>query len=104
MGEIKDKDNEKAVYGSVEFETEDGEIVTFYILEQTRLGGIDYILVTDDVEGTEDTEGGFLVLRENGVSGDEEDIVSYEIVEDEKELKAVVGVFNELLEDLDLEV
>lgn len=104
MGEIKDKENEKTVYGSVEFETEDGEAVTFYILEQTRLGGIDYILVTDDVEGTEDMEGSFLVLKENGVSGDEEDIVSYEIVEDEKELKAVVGVFNELLEDLDLEV
>lgn len=79
------------------FESEDGE-VEFYILEQTMLGGINYILVTDDMDSE---EGSFLVLKE---SGSEDDFASYDIVEDENELNAVIKIFDELLEDIDLEV
>ena len=32
---------------TIEFENEDGEIVDFYVLEQTMLSGTNYILVTD---------------------------------------------------------
>ena len=85
-------------YEKIVFETEDGN-EEFYVLEQTMLGGINYILVTDDVE---DEEGSFLILKEE--AGSEEDVVSYEIVEDENELKAVISIFDELLEDFDLEV
>lgn len=89
-----DNNNEKIV-----FESEDGD-VEFFVLEQTMLGGINYILVTDDIESE---EGSFLVLKESvGVS--EDDFTSYEILEDENELKAVIAIFDELLEDFDLEV
>lgn len=81
------------------FETEDGE-EEFFVLEQTQLCGMNYILVTDDMESE---EGSFLILKEEKESGDK-DIVSYTILEDENELKAVVKVFGELLEDFDLEV
>lgn len=80
------------------FETEDGK-EEFYVLEQTMLGGINYILVTDDVDSD---EGDFLILKE--VKSSEEDFASYEIPEDESEIRSVVSIFNELLEDIDLEV
>lgn len=82
----------------ITFETEDGT-EDFYVLEQTMLGGINYILVTDEIEGE---EGSFLVLKEEKDS--KEDEVFYQIIEDDNELKAVISVFNELLEDIDLEV
>ena len=81
------------------FESEDGD-VEFYVLEQTMLGGVNFLLVTDDVE---DEEGSFLILKEYSKSGEEE-YASYEIVEDDNELKAVIAIFDELLEDFDLEV
>lgn len=81
------------------FETEDGE-EEFFVLEQTQLCGMNYILVTDDMESE---EGSFLILKEEKDSS-EEDVVAYSILEDENELKAVVKVFGELLEDFDLEV
>ncbi|MBO5424250.1 MAG: DUF1292 domain-containing protein [Lachnospiraceae bacterium] len=82
----------------ITFETEDGT-EDFYVLEQTMLGGINYILVTDEIEGE---EGSFLVLKEEKDS--KEDEAFYQIIEDDNELKAVISVFNELLEDIDLEV
>lgn len=85
--------NEKII-----FETEEGT-EEFYVLEQTMLGGINYILVTDDVESE---EGDFLILKE--IKSSEEDFTSYEIPEDDNEIRSVVSIFNELLEDIDLEV
>ncbi len=80
------------------FETEDGK-EELYVLEQTMLAGINYILVTDDVDSE---EGDFLILKE--IKSSEEDFASYEIPEDENEIRSVVSIFNELLEDIDLEV
>ena len=85
-------------YEKIVFETEDGE-EALYVLEQTMLGGINYLLVTEDVESD---EAGFLILTEEPVEG--ADFVSYDIVEDEGELKSVVAIFNELVDDFDLEV
>ena len=86
--------NEKLV-----FETEEGDI-DFYVLEQTMIAGTNYILVTDDLESE---EGSFLILKEGKAEG-MEDIATYGVIEDENELKAVIKVFDELLEDIDLEV
>lgn len=82
----------------ITFQTEEEE-VELYVLEQTKLFGVNYILVTDDMESE---EGSFFVLKEEGDR--EGDLVSYVEVEDENELKAVIKVFDELLEDIDLEV
>ena len=75
---------------------ESGEPVEFYVLEQTKIGGIDYILVTD----TEDDDGEALILKD--ISDPDETDALYEIVEDDEELKAVATVFSNMLEDVDL--
>ena len=88
----------KEMSEKITFETEDGDI-ELYVLEQTTLFGVNYILVTDDEESE---DGSFFVLKEEPDS--EGDVVSYAEVEDENELKAVIKIFDELLEDIDLEV
>ena len=58
----------------------------FFILEETKINGSAYILILKDVR---DEESGESV---------------YEIVENEKELQAVSKVFEELLEDVSIEL
>ena len=70
----------------------------FFVLEETKINGSSYILVTDSQE--DDAE--CLILREEG--GPQEGDSIYEIVEDETELLAVSKVFEELLEDVDIEM
>ena len=72
------------------------EAVEVYVLEQTRLGGIDYILVTD----SEEDDGEALILRD--MSAPEEAEAVYEIVTDDEELNAVAAVFENMLEDIEL--
>ena len=69
----------------------------FYVLEQTRIGGVSYLLVTE----TEDEDGEAWILKD--LSGDGEAEALYEIVEDDEELDAVGRVFAEMLEDVDIE-
>ena len=68
----------------------------FYVLEQTRIGGIDYILVSDCEEG----DGEAMILKD--VSGDGEEEAVYVVVADEEELAAVAGVFENMLDDVEL--
>ena len=56
---------------------ETGEELELYILEQTCISGVTYLLAT------------------------EEDDVVYELVEDDVELNAIAKVFAEMLEDVD---
>ena len=78
------------------FRAEGEEAVEFYVLEQTRIGGIDYILVTD----TEEDDGEALILKDMSQSGEEEAL--YEIVTEDEELDAVSAVFASMLEDIEL--
>ncbi|MCQ2506776.1 MAG: DUF1292 domain-containing protein [Lachnospiraceae bacterium] len=80
------------------FTTEDGDSVEFEVLEETILGGVHYLLVMDDVEGE---EGEALILRD--LSDEQNPEASYEIVDDEKQLNDLAKIFNELLDDFDLE-
>lgn len=70
----------------------------FFVLEETRINGNMYILVTD----SEKDDAECLILKETEGKG-EGDCV-YEIVEDETELLAVSKVFEELLEDVNIEM
>lgn len=72
------------------------EQVEFYVLEQTRIGGFNYILVSD----VEDGDGEALILKELSEENDGEAL--YEIVTEDSELEAVASVFESLLEDVDL--
>ncbi len=83
---------------SIIFETEDGTEAEFYVVEQTTLGGVNYLFVIDKSD-----DESFLILRENS-GADTDEMAAYDIVEDEKELEAVIRIFDELLEDVDLEV
>ena len=74
------------------------EEVEFFVLEQTRVSGRNYILVTD----SEDDEAECLILKDTSATEDAESL--YEIVEDDTELSAVLKVFEELLEDVDIEL
>ena len=78
------------------FTPEGEEPVQFYILEQTRLGGVDYILVTDSEEG----DGEAFILRDMSALEDTEAL--YEIVTEDEELNAVAAVFEDMLEDVEL--
>ncbi len=70
------------------------EPVDFFVLEQTRISGVNYILVTDFEEG----DGEALILKD--LSAEDEPDSVYSIVDDDEELKAVAGVFEGLLEDI----
>ena len=95
MGEILNrKDSNKLE--KIAFVLEGNETVWFYVLEQTKLGGFRYILVTEEEDG--DSEA--LILKEISNEKDAESI--YEIVEDDTELSAVAAVFENLLEDVKL--
>lgn len=72
------------------------EAVDFFVLEQTKVNGVTYILVTD----SEEDDAECLILKDTSA---QEAIDSlYEIVEDDVELMAVSKVFEELLEDVDI--
>ena len=71
------------------------ESVDFYVLEQTKVAGVNYILVTD----VEDGDGEALILKDMSKPEDKESV--YVIVSDETELDAVAGIFEDLLEDVE---
>ena len=75
---------------------ETGEETEFFVLEETRLNGKDYILVAD----SEGEEAEVLILKDLSADGDQEAV--YEIVEDDQELEGVMGIFEQLLEDVDI--
>jgi hypothetical protein len=74
------------------------EEVEFFVLEQTKVNGSNYILVTD----SEEDEAECLILKDTSAAEEVESL--YEMVEDDVELSAVIKVFEELLEDVDIEM
>ena len=82
----------------IKFQSPDGTEEEFYIEEQTRIGGISYLLVSDSPAD----EAEAYILKD--VSSDASPEACYEMVEDEEELKAVYKVFEQMLEDVKLEM
>jgi len=80
----------------ITFDIDQNESVEFFILEQTKLNGQTYLLVTD----SEEDEAECLILREVGETVEDS---TYEIVEDDNELEALQKVFETLLEDVIIE-
>lgn len=80
----------------VTFQKNEKETVEYYILEQTRISGVNYLLVTDTKEG----DGEAVILKE--ISAAEEEIGGYTDDLTEEEFEAVVPIFESLLEDVDL--
>lgn len=84
----------------ITLETEDGERIDLTILEETRLGGMNYILVTDAADDEED--GQCYILKDRSEKDDADAV--YEFVEDEDELDYLFSIFSELVADLDLDL
>ena len=79
----------------ITFSPDGEEPVEFFVLEQTRISGVNYILVTD----FEDGDGEALILKD--LSKDDEKESVYAIVDDDTELNAVAKIFEGLLDDIE---
>ncbi|MFI3200545.1 MAG: DUF1292 domain-containing protein [Eubacteriales bacterium] len=79
----------------VTFMLDSDEPVEFFVIEETKLNGFQYILVTEAEHGDADA----LILKDVA-SGTEKESV-YEIVSDDIELNAISQVFASLLDDIE---
>ncbi|MEI3266152.1 DUF1292 domain-containing protein [Frisingicoccus sp.] len=77
----------------------DTDEVEFYVIEQTRINDVNYILVADSMED----EAEALILKETVNEDDAEDVF-YSEIEDDRELEAISRVFSEILDDIDIEM
>lgn len=82
----------------ITFMPDGDEAVDFYVLEQTTIGGVNYILVTDSED--EDEDGQAYILKDISEADGEERV--YVMVDDDAEFDAVAGVFDNMLDDIDL--
>ena len=69
----------------ITLQTDTGEAVDFYVLEETRINGMNYLLVTDSEDEDEDGE-------------------CYIFVENDDEMDYLFRIFTELMEDMDVEL
>lgn len=81
----------------IKFESEDG-IIEFFVEEQTTVAGITYLLVSD----SQSDEANAYIMKDVSQEGSQE--ASYEMVEDEVELLAISKVFEQILDDVDIEM
>lgn len=79
----------------LEFIDENGEKIEFFIVDETRINGINYLLVFES--DSEDEEAEAYILKDVSEAVSEEAV--YEFVEDDSELEAVGKVFSELVDD-----
>ena len=77
----------------------DTEEIEFYVIEQTRINDVNYILVADSME--DDAEA--LILKETVNEENAEDEI-YSEIENDAELDAISKVFSEILDDIDIEM
>lgn len=81
----------------IRFVEEDGTETEFFVEEQTRMNGYNYLLVTD----SQDDEAQAYILKD--LSKDTDPQVSYVMVEDDREFEVISRLFADMLEDVDLE-
>lgn len=82
--------------GKIMLTADDGSEEAFFVMEKAEIAGASYLLVADSE--AEDAEA--LILKEQA----EDEMIAYEVVEDEKELKIISKYFEELLEDVELKL
>ena len=82
----------------IKFVTDESETVEFYVEEQTRVNGTDYLLVTDSM----DDEANAYIPKDSSEETDPE--ADYVMVEDDVELEAMSKVFSQMMDDVDIEM
>lgn len=83
---------------TIQLRTDENEEIEFFVEEQTRINGVDYLLVSEAAGRNEEIQA--YILRDT--AGDDSPEACYVFVEDEQELAAVSQVFAQMLEDTDL--
>lgn len=86
----RDADNRKIV-----FETDEGQ-AEWYVIDETRINGSNYILVADAPEGDAEC----MILKDVAPADSKESI--YEEIEDDNELDIVAGMFEDALTDTEI--
>lgn len=69
-----------------------GDREEFFVIEETVLSGITYLLVSLEEEGDSDA----LILK--ALPGDDAEII-YEVVDNDEEMEAISRIFMEILDD-----
>lgn len=82
----------------ITLQTDTGEAVDFYVLEETRINGMNYLLVTD----SEEEDGECYILKDVSKAEDSEAV--YEFVENDDEMDYLFKIFTELMEDMEVEL
>ena len=77
--------------GQIILTADDGSEETFFVLSNAQIAGGNYLLVVDSLED----ESEALILKEQ----EEDELITYDVVEDEKELSIISKYFEELLDD-----
>lgn len=72
------------------------ENVEFYVVEQTKINGMNYLLVSVEEDGDSDA----FILKDVSTEDDTDSV--YEMVESEEELEYMSKIFSEILEDVDI--
>ena len=83
----------------ITLQTDTGESVDFYVLEETRINGMNYLLVTD----SDDEEDGECYILKDVSKAEDSDAV-YEFVENDDEMDYLFKIFTELMEDMEVEL
>ena len=78
------------------FISDTGEEEVFFVQEMTTLRGTQYLLVTE----TEDLDGDAYIFRQ---SEETEEGITFDMVDDDDELRALTDIFEELIADEDEE-
>lgn len=76
------------------------EAVEFFVVEETRLRGVNYLLVTESEDETEDADA--YILKDLSAQEDAEAV--YEFVDDDEELETLSGLFEKLLDGVEFEM
>lgn len=110
----------------IEFEDEDGNINKMKIIQSAEIAGETYFLVTDDLnfsfdeEPEDDVDNVRFIYKDGDVeqvpkerelecylmkqTGEDEENITLEAVDDEDEVEAITGVFAQLMDSDDVEI
>lgn len=87
---------------TIPFVTEDGEQVNLYVMEETTLQGVHYLLVTDELD--DESEEAIVTILKEEKQSEEDEYAVYNVVEDETEVQTIAKLFAELMEDVDFQL
>lgn len=77
---------------------DNGDEIDLYVLEETTIGGINYLLASD----SDEEDGECYLLRDKSKPEDAQ--AEYEFVDEDSELDYLSRIFSELLGDTDVEI